>query len=141
MDSGGLPGRHRPLSGPYDAAMTNIPDTVRFWLHVEGGAVLVAAGVLYGHLGGNWLFAILLLLLPDLSAVGYLGGPRVGSFTYNLVHNWAVGLAILGLGVWLGSNAVLLAGTVLVGHVGMDRLVGYGLKHTSGFKDTHLQRA
>jgi hypothetical protein len=30
---------------------------------------------------------------------------------------------------------------VLIGHVGMDRLVGYGLKHPSGFKDTHLQRA
>ena len=77
--------------------MTTVPDTVRFWLHVEGGAVLVAASVLYNHLGGNWLFAIPLLLLPDLSAVGYLGGPRLGSFTYNLVHNWAIGLAVLGL--------------------------------------------
>jgi hypothetical protein len=34
-----------------------------------------------------------------------------------------------------------LAGVVLVAHVGMDRLAGYGLKHPSGFKDTHMQRA
>ncbi len=121
--------------------MTYVPDTVRFWLHVEGGAALIAAGVLDAHLGGNWLCALPLLLLPDISMAGYLGGPRLGSFTYNLVHNWAVGLAVLGLGAWLDSNALLLAGTVLIGHVGGDRLVGYGLKHTSGFKDTHLQRA
>lgn len=121
--------------------MERIPDTVRFWLYAEGAAALVAAGILYDRLGGNWLFAIPLLLLPDLSMVGYLGDPRLGSLIYNLFHNWVIGLAVLGVGVWLANDAVLLAGTVLFGHVGMDRLVGYGLKHTSGFKDTHLQRA
>ena len=29
----------------------------------------------------------------------------------------------------------------VVGHVAGDRLLGYGLKHTTGFKDTHLERA
>ena len=123
------------------ASSSVIPDTVRFWLRAEGGAALVAGGVLYHALGGNWFLAIPLLLLPDLSALGYLGGLRLGSFTYNLVHNWVVGLAALGLGVWLVSDLLLLAGTILVAHVGMDRLVGYGLKHPTGFKDTHLQRA
>jgi hypothetical protein len=118
-----------------------IPDTVRFWLHAEGAAALVAAGIMYDRLGGSWLFALPLLLLPDLSMVGYLGSPRLGSLTYNLFHNWVIGLAVLGLGAWLASDAVLIAGTVLIGHVGIDRLLGYGLKHTSGFKDTHLQRA
>ncbi len=122
-------------------ATSVIPDTVRFWLRAEGAAALVAGGILYQALGGNWLFALPLLLLPDLSAVGYLGGPRLGSFTYNLVHNWVIGLASLGLGAWLSSELLLFAGTILVAHVGMDRLVGYGLKHTTSFKDTHLQRA
>lgn len=118
-----------------------IPDTVHFWLRAEGAAALVAAGVAYQALGGNWLFAIPLLLLPDLSAVGYLGGTRLGSFTYNLIHNWVIGLAVLGLGAWMASDVLLIAGTILIGHVGMDRLAGYGLKHTDSFKDTHLQRA
>ena len=118
-----------------------IPDTVRFWLHAEGAAALVAGGLIYNALGGDWLFALPLLLLPDVSAIGYLGGPRLGSFTYNLVHNWAVGLGVLGIGAWLQSNPLLFVGAILVAHVGMDRLVGYGLKHTTGFKDTHLQRA
>jgi hypothetical protein len=115
-------------------------NTVRFWLHAEGAAALVAAAILYQWLDGSWLFAIPLLLLPDVSMVGYLAGQTVGSFSYNLVHNWAVGLAVLGLGAFLGSDLLLLAGTVLVGHVGMDRLVGYGLKYPTTFKDTHLQR-
>ena len=41
----------------------------------------------------------------------------------------------------LGSDLLLFTGAILVAHVGMDRLAGYGLKHTTGFKDTHLQRA
>ena len=118
-----------------------IPDSVHFWLRAEGAAALVAAGIVYQALGGNWLFAIPLLLLPDLSAVGYLGGTRVGSFVYNLVHNWVIGLAVLGLGTWFTSDVLLFAGTILVGHVGMDRLAGYGLKHPDSFKNTHLQRA
>ena len=40
---------------------------------------------------------------------------------------------------WVMANGI--AGAILVAHVGMDRLAGYGLKHTSGFKDTHMQRA
>jgi hypothetical protein len=118
-----------------------MPDSVRFWLRAEGAAAFVAGGVLYQWLGGDWLFAIPLLLLPDISAVGYLGGLRLGAFTYNLMHNWVVGLGALGAGVWLHSDLLLFAGAILIAHVGMDRLFGYGLKHPSGFKDTHLQRA
>lgn len=118
-----------------------VPDTVRFWLIAEGTAVLIAAGVAYNVLSGDWLLFVPLMLLPDISAVGYLVGPRVGAFGYNLVHNWAVGVAVLGLGVWADSDPLLIAGIVLVAHVGMDRMLGYGLKHVTGFKDTHMQRA
>ena len=56
-------------------------------------------------LGGPWLLAIPLLLVPDASALGYLRGPRVGAMTYNLVHNWAIGLVVLGIGLWTGVGA------------------------------------
>src|SRR4029078_9001229 len=90
--------------------------------------------------GGTRRFLVPLLLLPDLSAAGYLAGQRVGTFTYNLVHNWVPRLAVLALGPWLPSPAVLLAGAILAAHVGMDRAVGYGLKLPSSFHDTHLGR-
>jgi len=118
-----------------------MPDTVRFWLHLEGAATLVAGVVLYRALGGDWLWLLPLLLVPDVSIAGYMAGPVTGAFIYNLVHNWAVGLALVGLGLWVSSTPVEIAGAILVAHVGMDRLAGFGLKHASGFKDTHLQRA
>jgi len=114
--------------------------TVRGWLRLEGAAAFIAALALYGWLGGPWLFVLPLLLLPDLSAVGYLRGPRLGAFTYNIVHNWAIGLAVLGFAVATGSVALGIAGAVLVAHVGMDRAIGYGLKLSTSFHDTHLGR-
>ena len=65
--------------------------TVRGWLRLEGAAAFIAGLALYGWLGGPWLIVLPLLLLPDLSVVGYLRGPRLGAFTYNVVHNWALG--------------------------------------------------
>ncbi len=114
--------------------------SVRSWLRIEGLAAFVTGLIIFGVSGGNWLLAIPLLLLPDLSAAGYLAGPRVGAVTYNLVHNWAPGFVALGIGIWLEAPAVLLAAAILIAHVGMDRTMGYGLKLPSSFQDTHLGR-
>jgi len=113
---------------------------VRSWLRLEGLAAFVIGVALFGASGGNWLFLIPLLLLPDVSAIGYLAGPRIGAFTYNLVHNWVPGFATLAIGVWLASPAFVAAAAILIAHVGMDRAVGYGLKLPSSFHDTHLGR-
>ena len=113
---------------------------VRAWLRLEGVAAFVAGLAIFGASGGPWLLAVPLLLLPDVSAIGYLHSPRLGAITYNLVHNWALGLAVLGLGIWSGTTAVVIAGAVLIAHVGMDRAAGYGLKASTSFGDTHLGR-
>jgi hypothetical protein len=113
---------------------------VRFWLHAEGAAAFLAGAVLYFGGGGNaWLF-LPLLLAPDLSMIGFLRDTRLGAFTYNLVHNWAAGLVVLGLGAALADPRLWLAGSLLIAHVGMDRAMGYGLKYPTAFRDTHLQR-
>jgi len=112
----------------------------RHWLRLEGVAAFAAGVALYLSMGGNWLLLVPLLLLVDVSMVGYLAGPRAGAVGYNLAHNWAPGLAVLAAGVALDVRWILLAGAVLVAHVGMDRVAGYGLKYPTGFKDTHLGR-
>jgi hypothetical protein len=113
---------------------------VRTWLRLEGLAALGAGLALYGATGGNWLFLLPLLLLPDASAVAYLIDPRVGAMLYNLAHTWVPGLLVLGVGVWLGSTALELAAAILIAHVGMDRAAGFGLKLPTAFADTHLGR-
>ena len=125
-------------STPGTAGMT--AGAVRTWLRLEGLAAVGAGLALFGANGGNWLFIIPLILLPDISAVGYLAGPRVGAFGYNLLHNWVPGIVTLGMAAWLESPALMLAAGVLIAHVGMDRAVGYGLKLPSAFQDTHLGR-
>jgi Domain of unknown function (DUF4260) len=114
--------------------------TVRGWLRLEGAAAFIAGLALYGWLGGPWLAVVPLLLLPDLAAVGYLRGPRLGALTYNVVHNWAAGLILLGIGLAASVTPVAILGAVFIAHVGMDRAVGYGLKLASSFQDTHLGR-
>ena len=132
-----------PRTAPAATPATSVGMTngaVREWLRLEGVAAFAAGLALFGASGGNWLFVVPLILLPDVSAVGYLAGPRVGAFTYNLLHNWVPGLLALGLGTWLAWPSVQLAAAILIAHVGMDRALGYGLKLPSSFQDTHLGR-
>ena len=119
------------------ATSVAVVSSTRVWLRLEAVAAFVAGLAVFVVGGGPWLLAIPLLLVPDVSMVGYLRDARTGAFTYNLVHNWALGLAVLGLGVWSGLGWVVLAGGILIAHVGMDRALGYGLKGAS-FHDTHL---
>ncbi len=117
-----------------------IDSQARSWLRLEGLAVFVAGALAFGRLGGEFLWLVPALLIPDLAIAGYLAGPRAGAFVYNLVHNWAFGLTVAGAGLALGIAPLALAGTVLVAHTGMDRAAGYGLKFVSGFGETHLGR-
>jgi Domain of unknown function (DUF4260) len=114
--------------------------TVRGWLRLEGAAVFLAGLVLYAQLGAPWWLAVPLLLLPDVSAAGYLAGPRIGALAYNVVHNWAFGLALLGVGLAASVAPIAVLGAAAIAHVGMDRAVGYGLKLPTSFQDTHLGR-
>jgi len=107
-------------------------------LRIEGLAVLVGALAVYFSLAGPlWLLAVL-ALAPDLSMAGYLGGPKVGSRVYNLFHTYTLPLALGAVGLWAGSTFPVLVAAVWTGHIGADRLVGYGLKYDDDFKHTHL---
>ena len=116
---------------------------VRWVLRNEGLALLLAA-LLGFHAIGNvswWMFAVL-FFAPDLSFLGYLGGPRVGAVIYNIFHSTVLPL-LVGMAGYVLDGLILrdiLWATSLIwlGHIGFDRMLGYGLKYASGFKDTHL---
>jgi hypothetical protein len=109
-------------------------------LHLEGLAVAVGSLVLYFDAGFGWLLLVVLVLAPDLSMLGYLGGPQVGSLTYDLVHTYAGPVALGVVGVVAGYETATQIALIWLAHIGLDRLLGYGLKYPTGFKDTHLQR-
>jgi hypothetical protein len=107
-------------------------------LRAEGVAAFAAGLAGFLFLGLPWWAFALLLIVPDVSMVGYLRGPRVGAIVYNLVHDLATGVAVAGLGLAFGSVPLAAAGAILVAHSGMDRIAGYGLKYPDAFQHTHL---
>jgi hypothetical protein len=84
------------------------------------------------------LLFLLLLLAPDLAIIGYAFGPRTGSVVYNLAHTYVLPLLLVGLALLVGSSLLLLLAFIWLAHLGLDRMLGYGLKRTTGFRDTHL---
>jgi hypothetical protein len=112
----------------------------RTLLHLEGAAAAVAAIVVYFNGGHTWWLLLVLALAPDLSMLGYLAGPRVGAAAYDVAHTYAMPVALAAVGVVAETNAAVEVGLIWIAHIGIDRMIGYGLKYPTGFKDTHLQR-
>lgn len=113
---------------------------VKKLLHLEGLAVLIASLYFYYLTNGNWWLFALLLLTPDLSMIGYLKNKKFGAITYNLSHNYVLALLLVLQGFVLQNLLITQLGLILAAHVGMDRMLGFGLKYPSNFKDTHLQK-
>ena len=86
----------------------------------------------------DWWWYLVFLFTPDLSMLGYLVSPQIGAWTYNFIHHKALGISIFVLGIVLANQPVQFAGLILFGHSSMDRVMGYGLKHTDSFQHTHL---
>jgi hypothetical protein len=62
----------------------------------------------------------------------------VGAATYNAVHTYVGPLALAVYSVWAGRNSALLGSLIWMAHIGLDRMLGFGLKYPTRFKDTHL---
>jgi hypothetical protein len=113
---------------------------LKLLLRLEYAALLLAALVAYHLAGGNWWLFALLILAPDLSMLGYIAGPKAGAWCYNAVHSWIAPVALALAGLLAGSTLLLQLAIILATHIAADRMLGYGLKHETGFKDTHLGR-
>jgi hypothetical protein len=112
----------------------------RFLLHLEGVAVAVAALVIYFWAGHPWWLLLVLALAPDLAMAAYAAGPRIGAAAYDVVHTYALPVALGAVGVVVESDTMVAVALIWLTHIGVDRALGYGLKYPTGFKDTHLQR-
>ena len=102
--------------------------------------VLAAAIALYAHEGFSALAFVVLFLAPDISMLGYFAGVRFGAAVYDVVHFEAWPVALGAAGVLSGSGVAIQVALIWLAHIGVDRLLGYGLKYPSSFRDTHLQR-
>jgi len=109
-------------------------------LRLEGLLVFIVALLSYTQLNGNWILFTLLLLAPDVSMLGYLKDVKLGALTYNAIHTYALPAMLFAVSYFTGFNLGLLLSIIWFAHIGRDRLLGFGLKYPTEFRDTHLQR-
>jgi hypothetical protein len=65
---------------------------------------------------------------------------KTGTVVYNILHHRGIAIAIGASGILLNQEVPLLIGIILFTHASFDRVLGYGLKYSTGFKHTHLDR-
>jgi len=109
-------------------------------LHVEGLVVTIAACFLYREFGLSWWEFAALFLAPDLAMLGYVAGTKSGSLAYNTAHTYAAPFLLWALGEFAAWPVLFPICLIWIAHIGFDRLLGYGLKYETAFKDTHLSR-
>jgi Domain of unknown function (DUF4260) len=126
-------------------ALMHEGDTVhgipRLILRLEGLLAFGLAVALHWHLGFNWIFFALFFLVPDVSMLGYLRGPRPGAAVYNIGHTYLTPAALGLCGVLLSTDIAMAAALIWAAHIGFDRILGYGLKYPDNFQHTHLARS
>lgn len=126
-----------PVRSP-SLSPAQLPSTVRYILRIEGLAVAAVSAALYARTGASWWLFAGLWLAPDLSMLGYLISPCRGARVYNAFHTYTVPI-VLGLMGWLfHARGLMPFALIWVNHIGVDRLLGYGLKYSNGFGWTHL---
>ena len=109
-------------------------------LRLEGFAAQLLALVLYARQDTSWWLLSLLCLAPDLSALGYVAGVRVGAALYNFAHTYTVPLALGAISLLTHHELARALALIWAAHIGMDRALNYGLKYPTQFKDSHLRR-
>lgn len=109
-------------------------------LQLEGLAVFSLSLYFYWINDFSWLFFFLIILVPDLSAIGYLMNHKSGALLYNIFHTYLLSLLIIFLGGFLSIPTLLAIGIIWTAHIGIDRAFGFGLKYPTSFQENHLKQ-
>lgn len=125
----------------HSGAIPARPSSIVILLRLEGLAAAVISAVLYARTGASWWLFAALWLAPDLSMLGYLTGrPCWGARVYNAFHTYVLPGVLALAGLAGHEHAAVAVALIWINHIGVDRLLGYGLKYSDGFGFTHLGR-
>ncbi|MBK8008214.1 MAG: DUF4260 domain-containing protein [Rhizobiales bacterium] len=123
-----------------NAPVSAVAGLPRMLLKAEGFALFAICVFAYWKLGVTWWLFAVLILAPDLTMIGYLAGPRFGAHLYNAGHITVMPLILGFAGLYTDSVVAMAAALVWLAHIGIDRMLGFGLKFETAFSDTHLGR-
>ena len=109
-------------------------------IHAEYGAAFILLLFIYVNLEFSLWWFFLLLFVPDVMMAGYLVNTKVGAALYNLGHNLVLPIICVGVSFYFSSETGLMLALIWLAHILMDRFLGYGLKYSQSFKETHMQK-
>jgi hypothetical protein len=130
-----IPSAGGVATGAPEGVVTGAP---RRWLLLEGLALLAGALIVFAVLGQPWWLVPVAILAPDLAMAGYAAGTRPGARLYNLTHATPLPAVMLGAGYWQADRLLMALALIWLAHIGLDRLLGTGLKYNDRFTHTHL---
>ena len=107
---------------------------------IEGLSIALGVSVFYFLNNGNAFVFAVTIILVDFFMIGYLFDKKLGAIFYNLGHSYTISVILWFLSLLDSSNLLLGISAAWIAHIGIDRAFGFGLKHTTGFHDTHLGR-
>ncbi|EXJ68121.1 uncharacterized protein A1O5_08736 [Cladophialophora psammophila CBS 110553] len=107
-------------------------------LQLEGACIFGSTIWAYSRSGQSWWTFAALLLTPDLGMTGYLANSSVGAALYNTFHTETPPILLLCVALARDNKALTGLALSWLAHIGMDRMLGYGLKYGSSFDHTHL---
>lgn len=116
-------------------SMFEKPNTL---LRLEGFAVFLLALVVYWQQSFGWPLFWSTVLLPDVALLGYLINAKTGARAYNITHSKLLPSILAIVAVTTANTLFMALALIWFVHIGVDRLLGYGLKYPESFKTTHL---
>src|SRR5699024_11204381 len=108
-------------SGEYNFSSGNL------LLRLEGRIVFICCLFSYNYFNGNLVLFVFLLLIPDISALGYLINKKTGTILYNCFHTYVLPLILLIISISTASHIMIMIGLIWTANISLDRFFGYGL--------------
>ena len=123
-----------PAAARTSGTVTGAP---RRWLRLEAAVLLAGSLIAFSATGQPWWLVPLTILVPDVSAAGYLGGIRLGAQPVTTSRTAIPARRARGsrqgrAGRWSWPSA--WSGSRISARTG----AGYGLKYGDNFQHTHL---
>lgn len=105
---------------------------------IEGFTVFAISLYFYNYLQFNIIIFAIFLFSFDIFMLGYFFNKKIGAYIYNFGHSMSIPLLLVSVALLANNRFAIGVSLVWFAHIGLDRALGYGLKLTSGFGDTHL---
>ena len=109
-------------------------------LRIEGLIMLLSSIAIAFHFEYKWWFYIVIFFAPDISMFAFKKSNQLGALLYNITHTTSIPLVFLTIGIIFDLPLLISIMVIVIGHIGYDRMNGFGLKYKTDVNDTHLHR-